>query len=334
MMKQRPLGNSGIMASAIGLGSHPLSGWVWGSVEPGESVRTIQAALDMGMSLIDTAPIYGLGLSEIIVGRAIKDRRDKAVISTKCGIVCDASRGEFLYRAHGQGLDPDGHLTVHAYLGSESIRKEIEASLTRLQTDTIDLYQTHWQPATTPLAEVMETLLGLKAQGKIRAIGVSNAAARHMEQYCAVAPLDSAQEVYSMLNRGIEGEQLPFCRDRGMAVLAYAPLAQGLLTGKCGPDRVFGPGDRRTTSEAFSVENRRRVTAMLERIEPVAREHGVTLAQLAIAWAIREGGATHALCGARNAAQVAENARAGEVSLTADEIQQINQAIEAYQAGQ
>jgi aryl-alcohol dehydrogenase-like predicted oxidoreductase len=201
--------------------------------------------------------------------------------------------------------------------------------LERLKTDRIDLYQTHWQDTTTPFEDTMATLQELKTEGKIRAIGVCNATAAQMEAYQQAGALDTDQEPYSMLDRGIESDQLPHCRKHGMAMLAYSPLARGLLTGKVGPQRQFAPGDHRGEIEMFSVENRRRVLAMLEEILPIADEHEITLTQLVIAWTVHQPGLTHALCGARNIEQARENAAAGDVELSQAEIATIDRAIAA-----
>src|SRR5882724_5273624 len=192
-MLYRPLGQSGIQASVIGLGTWAIGGWMWGGTDEAKAIRAIQVSLDAGITLIDTAPAYGLGLSETIVGKAVAGRRDKVVIATKCGLVWHVKRGDPF-------LDEKGK-AIHRYLGSESIRYEVEQSLKRLNTDYIDLYQTHWQDVTTPIEETMKTLLDLKKQGKIRAIGVSNCAVEQLEAYRKIGPLDSAQEKYSMLDR-------------------------------------------------------------------------------------------------------------------------------------
>ena len=194
-MRQRPLGQSGISASVVGLGAWAIGGWMWGGTDEKESIETIHAALDAGITLIDTAPIYGFGLSERLVGEAVRDRRDKAVLATKCSMVCNTQEGEHKFDADVLGPAENGHIQVYVNLRPESIRQEIEESLRRLQTDHIDLYQTHWQDETTPIEDTMATLLDLKQEGKIRAIGVSNATSKHMEQYRALGPIDSDQEL-------------------------------------------------------------------------------------------------------------------------------------------
>lgn len=317
-MHHRPLGQSGISASVVGLGTWAIGGWMWGGTDEAKAVKAIHASLDAGINLIDTAPVYGLGLSETIVGRAIAGRRDKVVLATKLGLVWHVRRGQHFF-------DEDGK-PVHRYLGPESIRYEIEQSLRRLNTDHIDLYQTHWQDATTPIEETMKTLLDLKREGKIRAIGASNCTVDHLEAYRKVGPLDCAQEKYSMLDRDLEKDYLPYTRRNNIALLAYSPLANGLLTGKIGVERQFPPSDLRYNNPRFSVESRRKVQAFLDRIRPLATGHHLTLAQMVIAWTLAQPGVTHALVGARDDEQALENARAGQVTLPAEDLDKIEKA--------
>lgn len=329
-MLRATLGRSGIECSAVGLGTWPMGGWMWGGTDETSSINAIHAALDAGVDLIDTAPVYGFGLSETTVGKAIRDRRDSVVLATKCGMVCNTTRGETKFRSNSLGPDPHGHLAVQVYLGADSIRQEVEGSLERLQTDTIDLLQPHWQDPTTPVEETMAALIKLKEEGKIRAIGVCNAPKNYLRQYDAAGQLDTDQECFSMLDRQIEEDQLPFCREHEIAVLAYSPLARGLLTGKMGPDREFAEGDARRDSPRFSVENRQRVANMLEQFRPIAETHDATIAQIVIAWTIRFPGVTHALVGARNPQQATENAAAGSIELSPDEVSQITRAVDQY----
>lgn len=329
-MRTQPLGPSGIEASVVGLGAWAIGGWMWGGTNEEDSIATIHAALDAGINLIDTAPIYGFGRSEEVVGRAIRDRRDKVVLATKCGLVCDPGVGERHFNSNCLGPDPIGIITVSKFLAPDSIKAEVEGSLKRLQTDYIDLLQTHWQEKTTPIEDTMGALMGLKKEGKIRAIGVSNATASQMGAYQKIGPLDSDQEKFSMLDRKIERDQLPFCRKHGVAVLGYSPLALGLLTGKIGPERKFNDGDLRLTNKRFSVENRTLVAQMLEAFKPIAEAHNCSLAQLVIAWSVHPGNITHALCGARHPQQARENAAAGDVELSNDEFAAMNKAIDEY----
>ena len=286
-----------------------------------KSVRSIHASLDAGVNFIDTAPAYGLGLSERIVGEALRGRRDKVILATKCGLTWHTDKGTFFVDQNGTRM--------HRYLGAESIRYEVEHSLRRLETDYIDLYQTHWQDSTTPIEETMGTLLDLKKEGKIRAIGVSNCTIDQVKQYRSVGRVDAAQEQYSMLHRGLEREYLPYCAQNHMAVLAYSPLANGLLTGKVDPNRVFAEDDLRRHNPMFSRESRIRVREMFDRMQPVARRYNFTEGQLAIAWTLAQPGITHALVGARDEDQAAENAAAGNILLAPADVDRVNELAPA-----
>jgi len=329
-MKMRPLGLSGIDASVVGFGAWAIGGWLWGGTSESDAICAIHAALDAGINLVDTAPIYGFGVSEEIIGKALKDRRDRAVIATKCGMVIDTKLGQPKFRSTALSLSEHGHLDVRIYNHPDSIREEVERSLARLQTDRIDLYQTHWQDTTTPIEDTMDALLALKKAGKIRAIGVCNATVDQMRQYASRGELDSDQEMYSMLDRRPEAEQLPYCREHRIAVLAYSPLAMGLLTGKMGPDREFAAGDIRGKRPRFSPENRTKVASMLNEIQPIAQRHKLTLTQLVIAWTASQPGLTHVLCGARTPEQANENAVAGSVELPAADSQAVSEVVSRY----
>jgi methylglyoxal reductase len=320
-MRYCQLGSSGIDASVVAFGAWAVGGWMWGGVEESEAVKTINAAIDAGINFIDTAPIYGFGRSEEVVGKAIKNRRDEVILATKCGMVWDVEKGDFFFTSDAEIIRKDGgDIKVYLYLGPESIRREVEASLKRLGTDHIDLYQTHWQESTTPIADVMEELLKLRDEGKIRSIGVSNVSVSQFEEYRAVGAVDTDQEQYSMLFREHEKCLLPYCAGNDLAFLAYSPLAQGLLTGKVGPDRVFPEGDQRRAKPRFSAENRAKIATMLEKFKPIAEERGITLGQLAIAWTLAQPGCTHALVGARTPRQAVENAAAGDIELSKEEL--------------
>lgn len=328
-MEYRALGQSGIRASAIGLGTWVMGGWMWGGADEATSIRAIHAALDLGVNLIDTAPVYGFGVSEQIVGAALEGRRDKAIIATKCGLVANTRQGRMLMRATALGASETGHIEVFVFNGPDSIRREVDDSLRRLRTDRIDLYQTHWQEEQTPYEDTMAALLELKRKGKIRAIGVSNADVKIMDRYRRVGPLDCDQEKYSMLDRGLEAEQLPYCERHNIAVLAYSPLALGMLTGSTPPERDFSEGDHRRNHPRFTRENRARAGKLLDAFRPIAARHGCTLGQLALAWTIRQPGLTHALVGARDEKQVAENARGGEIDLGPHDLARMNESIRA-----
>lgn len=326
-MQMRPLGQSGIQASVVTLGAWAMGGWMWGGADEDDAVRAVHAAIDHGVNMIDTAPIYGFGHSEIVVGRAIRDRRDHVLIATKCGMVAGSPGGREYFRSTVKGAHEHGHIQVSIYNHPDSVRAEVEGSLGRLGTDRIDLYQTHWQEEQTPIEDTMACLLKLKDEGKIRAIGVCNATSDEMDRYRAVGPLDTDQEKYSMLDRGLEDGQLAYCKDHNTAVLAYSPLALGLLTGKIGPDRAFGEGDVRRGKPRFAPANLQRVAGLLARFEPVREKHACTPGQLVIAWTVHQPGLTHALVGARDERQAVENAQAGRIKLNDEELTLMNSAI-------
>jgi aryl-alcohol dehydrogenase-like predicted oxidoreductase len=317
-MLTREIGSSGIKASAVGLGTWAIGGWMWGGTDEGRSIAAIQASIDEGVSLIDTAPAYGQGLAESIVGRAIKGRRDKVVLATKCGLVWHANKGKHFFDYDGQ--------PVHRYLGADSIVYEVEQSLARLGTDHIDHYITHWQDPTTPIAETMEALERLQKEGKIRSIGASNTTAGDIAAYLAAGSLDAVQEEYSMVNRAIESTLVPVCLRRGTSILSYSSLALGLLSGRIGPERVFAGDDHRKDNPRFSIANREKVARLMEDIRPIADGHGATNAQIVIAWTLRQPGITFALCGARSPEQARENAGAGRIRLSRTEVDTINEA--------
>jgi methylglyoxal reductase len=321
-MRQRPLGQSGIEASVIGLGTWAIGGWMWGGTDEQDAIDAIQASIDSGITLIDTAPAYGMGRSEEILGKAIAGRRDQVILATKCSLVWDTDKGTPFVMQNGR--------QIHRYLGPESIKQECEQSLQRLGTDHIDLYQTHWQDSTTPIAETMSALLDLKWEGKIRAIGVSNATIEQVEEYLAEGPVDTDQEKYSMLDRNLEAVHLPYLRKNNVAFLAYSPLANGLLSGKITKSREFSGDDLRRNNARFTDENRQWVAKVLRGFEPIAREHDATIAQVVIAWTLEQPGVTHALVGARNRKQALENSAAGDLMLSAEELGQIDQAIEQF----
>jgi aryl-alcohol dehydrogenase-like predicted oxidoreductase len=326
-MQYRPLGSSGIQASVVGYGAWAIGGWMWGGTDEAAAICSIHAALDAGITLIDTAPIYGFGVSEEIVGKAIAGRRDQVVLATKCGLVWEGDKGDHFFDSDDAHPTQGGEHKIYRYLGPESIRREVEVSLRRLQTDTIDLYQTHWQETTTAIEDTMAELLRLKDQGKIRAIGASNATPEQLAEYAAVGPLDADQELFSMLDRAKAAADLDYCAESQVAFLAYSPLAQGLLTGKIGPERTFEPGDQRNRSPRFHAENRQRVAGLLAEFAPVLEKHGVSLAQLAIAWTVAQRGCSHALVGARTPEQAIANAKGGTVVLDAEDLALMQRAL-------
>jgi aryl-alcohol dehydrogenase-like predicted oxidoreductase len=324
-MEKRRLGRSELEVSAVVFGAWAIGGWMWGGNDRAESVGAIRAAIDAGVTTIDTAPIYGQGLSEEIVGEAIRGLpRNEVQILTKCGLRWDAVAGEFFFESEGTDGRP---VRAYRHAGYDSVIAECEASLRRLGTDYIDLLQVHWPDPTTPIAETMDALATLVHQDKVRAIGVSNFSVEQMREADEAVSLVSNQLPYSMVNRGIEDDLVPYCLEHGKSILAYSPLQRGLLTGKYAPGHVFAKGDHRAENEFFADESIRRVNAFLDEIRPIADGHRATLTQLVIAWTIAQPGITAALVGARDAAQARANAKGGTIKLGAAELAEIRERM-------
>lgn len=331
-MQYRNLGASGIEASIVGLGTWVTGGGeVWGAdPDDQESIRAIHAALDAGVNLIDTAPGYGWGRSESVVGRAIQGRRDSVVIATKCGLIWDDDRGSPFVVLNGK--------MIRRSLRPDTIVEEIERSLQFLGTDYIDLYQTHWpavEPDKTPIEETMATLLKLQQAGKIRAIGICNCSLDELKENQAAAPIASHQFRYSMLSRDAEQEILPYCAEQGIATLTYMSLEQGLLTGKIGLDRQFGENEFRANQQWnpwYRRENRQKVLDLLAGWQPLTKKYHCSLAQLVIAWTAVQHGVTHVLVGARNTSQAMDNAAAGSLCLEPGDIEAIRTDVVALGA--
>lgn len=321
-MEYRKVGESDLELSVITFGAWAAGGWMWGGNERKESVNAIRASYDAGVTSIDTAPVYGQGLSEEIVGEAIRDlQRDKVQILTKYGLQWTGQRGEFYFKSkNNQGKDID----IYKYAGRDAVIKECETSLRLLGTDYIDLYQIHWADPTTPISETMEAVELLVRQGKVRYAGVCNYTADQMQEAEKTITLVSNQVHYSMVNRKIEEVLIPHCIANKKSILAYSPMERGLLTGKIKPGHVFSEGDHRAANKSFSPENIVKVNAFLSTIKKLAEDKGVTLSQLVLRWTVDKPGITIALAGARNAEQAIQNAKAADVSLSAEEMNYIN----------
>jgi aryl-alcohol dehydrogenase-like predicted oxidoreductase len=324
-MTYRQLGATDLKVSTITFGAWAIGGWMWGGTERKDALDAILASYDHGVTSIDTAPVYGQGLSEEIVGEALRGLpRDKVQVLTKFGMRWDDNKGAFAFTS----ADNAGHpIDIYKFAGKESIIKECEDSLRRLGTDYIDLYQIHWPDDTTPVEETMEALLQLLKQGKIRAAGVSNYSAGLMAEAEKTVCLASNQVPYSMVERSIEKELVPYCLEHGKSIIAYSPMQRGLLTGKIRPDHVFAPGDHRPGTIFFQPENISRIDDFLQRLQPLARSRNAELSQLVLAWTVEQPGITIALAGARNRQQAIQNAKAGDLALTASEIGFINDAL-------
>jgi aryl-alcohol dehydrogenase-like predicted oxidoreductase len=324
-MQYRKLGDSDLNVSVITFGAWAAGGWMWGKTERSQAVAAIRSAYDQGVTSIDTAPIYGQGTSEEIVGEAIKDiPRDQVQILTKFGMRWDTSKGDFFFASKdNSGKDID----IYKYAGKESVIKECEDSLKRLKTDYIDLYQIHWNDSTTPIIETFEAVARLIEQGKVRHAGVCNYTAALMAEAEKAVKLVSNQIPFSMVNKKVEDETVPYCIANNKSVLAYSPLERGLLTGKIKPGQKFQEGDHRSTNRFFTEESILKTNAFLEKIKPLADEKGATLAQLVLKWTIERPGITIALAGARDATQSVQNAGAAALNLSTEEITFINSAL-------
>jgi methylglyoxal reductase len=328
-MKYLPLGDSGLSSSVIGFGAWAIGGGaVWGDAsDDSESVKTIVAALDAGINLLDTAPAYGWGHSERLIAKAIEGRRDEVLLATKCGLWWDDNRGSYFTEFNGK--------SIYRSLRPDTIAIEVERSLRDLGTDRIDLYQVHWpavEPEKTPIDETMAALLKLREQGKIRAIGVCNLSSAELEEYMSCGATASHQFRYSMLSREPEKEMLTLCQKRNIASLTYMSLEQGLLTGKIGMDHEFKEGEFRTSADWFPwllPQNRRRILDILDGWQPLCEKHNCTLAQLVLAWTLAQPGVTHVLAGARKLHHIRETAAAADLDISAADIDRITRDLDA-----
>ena len=289
-MEKIRFGTTDIKVSRVGLGTWAIGGWMWGGTDEARSIDTIHAAVDKGISLVDTAPAYGQGRSEEIVGKALAQggRRDKVVLATKCALEWD-EKGENVWRN----------------ATAERIRKEIEDSLRRLQTDHIDIYQIHWPDPLVPFEETARVMEDLYREGKIRAIGVSNFSPEQMESFRKSAPLHSVQPPYNLFERGIENDILPYCRRHQIATITYGGLCRGLLSGKMSEDRTFEGDDLRNSDPKFQGERFRQYLNAAEALKTFAQDrYGKSLLALALRWLIDQPGVTCSLWGARRPDQL------------------------------
>jgi len=305
-MQARQFGSTGVHVSPITLGSWPMSGDRYGRIDDSEAVRTIHAAMDQGITSFDTAPGYGSGHAEETLGAALVGRRDRAIITTKCGIVPAA-------HATGQpGRDAS----------RASIMREIDDSLRRLRTDHIDVYLLHWPDEATPLEETMAAMDEIQKAGKTRLVGVSNFNVELLEQATGLRKIDVLQVGYNLFDRRMETEVFPYCQRNGIGVMAYGSLAYGLLTGAFDENTTFEPNDWRSNGVAFGQpilggDNFRHNVGLVRRLrDEVAAPLGLTVAQLALAWVVRNPVVTTAMVGARVPAEIEENVGAARVELS------------------
>jgi len=314
-MKTKKLGNSDLELTRIGFGAWAIGGgdwqFAWGPQDDQESVEAIHRAIDVGMNWIDTAAVYGLGHSEEIVGKALKTASKRPYVFTKCAMLWDEKR------------------EIRRSL--KEIRSEVEDSLKRLQIDTIDLYQIHWPMPDEEIEEGWATLADLKKEGKVRWIGVSNFSVAQMERAMKIAPITSLQPPYSLINRNVEPEILPFCLKHGIGVINYAPMQSGLLTGAMTKERVaaFPKDDFRRNAKSFQEPALDRNLRLAELLKTIGARHGVTAGVVAIAWTLEQPAITAAIVGGRSAKQVEGVIAAAEFRLAQEELAEIAGFLQA-----
>ena len=309
-IEYKQLGSSGILVSKVCLGTWAIGGWVWGGSEEEESVRTIRSALDRGVNFIDTAPVYGFGRSEEIVGKALKGHvaRDRVVVATKVALEWDEKEKVFRNASR------------------QRILKEVEDSLGRLQTDYIDLYQVHWPDPLTPIEETAQVMAELLEAGKIRAVGVSNYSPQQMDAFRKVAPLHSVQPPYNLFERQIEGDVLPYAKKHGIAILAYGAICRGLLSGKMKPDTRFQGDDLRQYDPKFREPRfSQYLKAVAELDEMADKRHGRRVLELAVRWVLDQGAV--ALWGGRHPSQLERVDQVFGWSLTPEELKDIDEVV-------
>lgn len=326
---KRIIGNSDLELSAVAFGAWAAGGWMWGHTEDDEAIKAMQDAIVAGCTTIDTAPIYGQGHSELLVGKAIQSfKREEVQILTKFGMRWDTNQGDFAFHSkdnNGKAID------IYKYASKESIIKECEDSLKRLGTDYIDLYQIHWNDVTTPIEESFEAVAQLIQQGKVRYAGVCNYDVEMLKRAQSVCKIISNQVPYSMINRGIEQEVLPYCIEQNISILAYSPLQRGLLTGKIMPGYTFESGDHRAESAYFFEPVVQATNEFLKQLKPIAEKYNATLGQIVLHWTIMQQGITVALAGARNTQQVLSNWKATDIKFSPEEYNYIDKLLKAAQ---
>lgn len=309
-MQYRKLGSSDLEVSVIGFGCWAMGKAFWGDdVVDEDSAAAVHKALDLGITLFDTAAVYGFGHSEEVLAGALGERRSDIVLATKCGLSWD-----------DQG-------SIYRSSKPEDIIQGCEDSLRRLRTDVIDLFQVHWPDENVPFEDTMDALVSLRDAGKIRYIGVSNFSAPQMRRMITRGELVSNQPPYSLLNRGIEKEVLPFCNESDTGILCYSPMQRGLLTGRYGPGTTFPDTDARSKDPLWQGERFERALAAIDRLKALAGEYDRTVSQLALAWVINQPGVTVALAGAKRPWQIEETAAAGDWVLDAAELARIEECM-------
>ena len=307
------LGDSDMSVSRICLGTWAIGGWMWGGTDEAESIRTIRTAIDRGINFIDTAPVYGFGRSEEIVGKAIRAHvsRDQVILATKVGLA----------------WDDDGNVTRNAT--RRRIFEEIDDSLRRLQTDYVDLYQVHWPDPNTPIEETARAMADLLKEGKIRAVGVSNFSPAQMDAFREVVPLHAVQPPFNLFERAIEKDVLPYAKDHGLSVMAYGSLCRGLLSGRMTPDTSFNGDDLRLHDPKFKAPAFSSYLDAVAELNTLADDrHGKKVLELAIRWVLDKGAI--ALWGARHPGQLDPVGGISGWSLSTEDMQAIDAIIERH----
>lgn len=326
-MKMMKIGKSGIEASALGLGTWAIGGDSnWGTSDDEESIRTIHRARELGINLLDTAPAYGLGHSEEVLGKALKGRRDQYVLATKCGLRWDIDEGGVLMERDGVKLVRNPK--------PERLAEEIEWSLTRLDTDYLDLYIVHWQAIAdfpVPISDTMGYLMDLKAQGKIRAIGASNLNRAQFMEYVNNGQLDLIQEKYSMLDRRAEETFFGLCDEHRVTFQAYSPLERGVLTGKYGPESSVNMALAKSKIKWYEKDNLATIVELKKKWEPLFKKYDCTMTELVLAWTMAQGNGdnVNVLGGARRIPQIEENVGGGNIAIEPPDLAAMRQDVEA-----
>jgi methylglyoxal reductase len=317
-MKHIAIGKSGIDVSVVGIGTWAIGGdSFWGANDDSESIRTIHKARELGITLVDTAPAYGMGHSEEMAGKALEGRRHDYILSTKCGLRWDTDEG-FLQS------ERDG-VRIMRNTKASSIAIELEQSLKRLKTDYIDIYIVHWQASPefpVPISETMEFLLKAKKEGKIRAIGASNLNRKQFEEYAQTGQLDLIQEKYSMLDREKGDLFFDLCDKNKVTFQAYSPLERGILTGKYKPGTPVKMAGAKKGIKWYQEENLPKIAALTEKWAPLCTKYNCTMTHLVIAWTAAQGNGSNmsVMVGARTIPQIEENVNGGNISLEAGDI--------------
>jgi aryl-alcohol dehydrogenase-like predicted oxidoreductase len=327
-MKSRKLGKSEVMVTPMAFGAWAIGGWMWGGADESEALTAIRTAIDAGITTIDTAPVYGFGRSEELVGKALQGiQRDKYQLLTKFGMNWQSEEGEYFFDTRNEEGKP---FKIYKWSSGKRIIQECEDSLKRLKTDYLDLYQIHWPDGTTPIHETFEAVEKLIKQGKVRAGGVCNYNPQQINEALKTIDLASNQVPYSLVNRDIEAEVIPQAIEKNIGIIAYSPLQRGLLTGKIKTGHRFNDGDTREGNRYYSDENIKRVNVLLNEIRPIAENHGATLAQVIINWTIHRPGISCVLVGARNEQQVLDNAKSLSFTLTDGELDRITGIADTF----